>query len=45
VHGNFIVNDGNATAQNVLDLIELIKEHAKATSGIELHTEVQIIGE
>ncbi|MEP6662248.1 MAG: UDP-N-acetylmuramate dehydrogenase [Verrucomicrobiota bacterium] len=45
VHGNFIVNDGTATAQNVLDLIELIKERANAERGISLRTEVEIVGE
>ena len=44
IHGNFIVNDGTATAQNVLDLIELIKERAKTMRGLELRTEVEIIG-
>ncbi len=44
VHGNFIVNDGSATAQNVLDLIELIQQRAKAARGIELRTEVEIVG-
>ena len=45
VHGNFIVNDGTATAQNVLDLIELIKARAKTERGLELRTEVEIVGE
>jgi UDP-N-acetylenolpyruvoylglucosamine reductase len=44
-HGNFIVNDGNATARDVLDLIEILKAKAKAERGIELQTEVEIIGE
>jgi len=44
-HGNFITNDGTATARNVLDLIGLIKAKAKAERGIELHTEVEIVGE
>lgn len=44
VHGNFIVNDGNATATDVLNLIEIIKEHAFKTRGIELRTEVEIVG-
>ena len=44
-HGNFIINDGKATARNVLDLIEILKAKAKAGRGIELHTEVEIIGE
>jgi UDP-N-acetylenolpyruvoylglucosamine reductase len=44
-HGNFIVNDGTATARDVLQLIEQLKQHVKAERGIELHTEVEIIGE
>jgi UDP-N-acetylmuramate--alanine ligase len=44
-HGNFIVNDGNATARDVLELIEWLKAKAKAERGIELQTEVEIIGE
>ncbi|HVY70734.1 MAG TPA: UDP-N-acetylmuramate dehydrogenase [Verrucomicrobiae bacterium] len=45
VHGNFIVNDGGATAKDVLALIELVRERARATRGIELQTEVEILGE
>lgn len=45
VHGNFIVNDGGATAQDVLNLIEIIKERARSMRGIELETEVEIIGD
>jgi UDP-N-acetylenolpyruvoylglucosamine reductase len=45
VHGNFIVNEGGATAREVLELIEVIKERARTLRGIELHTEVEIVGE
>jgi UDP-N-acetylmuramate--alanine ligase len=45
VHGNFIVNDGGATAAEMLELIERIKATARAERGIELETEVQIVGE
>jgi len=45
IHGNFIVNDGTATAGDVLSLIDLIKERARTTRGIELETEVEILGE
>ena len=45
VHGNFIVNDGDATAADVLQLIENIKSVARAKRGIELETEVEIVGE
>jgi UDP-N-acetylenolpyruvoylglucosamine reductase len=44
-HGNFIVNDGTATARDVLELIELLQQRAKADRGIELQTEVEIVGE
>jgi UDP-N-acetylmuramate--L-alanine ligase/UDP-N-acetylenolpyruvoylglucosamine reductase len=45
VHGNFIVNDGGATAAEMLELIEKIKATARAERGIKLETEVQIVGE
>ncbi|MHA3773515.1 UDP-N-acetylmuramate--L-alanine ligase [Verrucomicrobiota bacterium sgz303538] len=45
VHGNFIVNDGGATATDVLNLIEKVKETARRERGIELQCEVQIVGE
>ena len=44
VHGNFIVNDGGATAEEILTLIEEIKAAAERERGIELETEVQIVG-
>jgi UDP-N-acetylenolpyruvoylglucosamine reductase len=44
-HGNFLVNDGGATAKDVLELIGLLKATALAKRGIELHTEVEVIGE
>ncbi|MEI9865743.1 MAG: UDP-N-acetylmuramate dehydrogenase [Limisphaerales bacterium] len=44
-HGNFIVNDGKATARNVLELITILKAKAQTERGIELHTEVEIVGE
>jgi UDP-N-acetylenolpyruvoylglucosamine reductase len=44
-HGNFLVNDGTATAQDILDLIEVIRSRARSERGIELETEVEIIGE
>jgi UDP-N-acetylenolpyruvoylglucosamine reductase len=44
-HGNFIVNDGKASAQDVLGLIDQIRTKAKQEKSVELETEVQIIGE
>ena len=45
VHGNFIVNEGNASARDVLSLIEIVREKARVVRGIQLETEVEIIGE
>lgn len=44
VHANFIVNDGGATAADVLELIGTIRSRALAERGIDLETEVQIVG-
>ncbi len=44
-HGNFIVTEGKVTAKDVLELIEIVKRHAKAERGVELETEVEIVGE
>jgi UDP-N-acetylenolpyruvoylglucosamine reductase len=44
-HGNFIVNEGRATAQDILKLIELVRERVRTQRGLELETEVEIIGE
>ncbi len=44
IHGNFIVNDGGASASDVLALIDLIKRTAWEKSGVRIETEVQIVG-
>ncbi len=44
-HGNFLVNDGGATAKDVLQLIGILQAKAKVERGIDLHVEVEIIGE
>ena len=45
VHGNFIVNEGGATADDALQLIELIRTKAQQERGIQLETEVMILGD
>lgn len=45
VHGNFIVNNGKATAKDILALIESIQKTAKEERNVDLETEVKIIGE
>ena len=42
-HAGFIVNTGNATSKNVLDLINLIKEKVKSCLGAELELEVEFV--
>lgn len=44
VHGNFIVNEGGASASDVLSLIKKIQAIAETKRGIRLETEVQIAG-
>lgn len=44
VHANFIVNNGNATAQDVLSLIKLARDKVEEEHGIELQPEVRFLG-
>lgn len=44
VHGNFIVNQGGATAADVIALVRLIRARVKAESGYELEPEVLLVG-
>ncbi|SNX54810.1 UDP-N-acetylmuramate dehydrogenase [Thermoanaerobacterium sp. RBIITD] len=44
-HCGFIINKGNATAEDVLKLIEHIQKEVKNKFGVELQTEVRIVGE
>lgn len=45
LHANFIVNISNATATDVLQLIEFIKTEVALKQGITLESEVQIIAD
>ncbi len=45
VHANFFVNLGNASARDVLQLLELVRQRAREARGVELEAEVEIIGE
>lgn len=44
-HAGFIINKGNATFKDVLDLIEIVKSEVKSKTGIELEPELRIIEE
>lgn len=44
-HAGFIVNVGNATAKDVLTLIEVIQQKVRERYGVELEPEIKIVGE
>ena len=44
-HAGFIINTGNATATDYLQLIQLIQKTVKEKFAVQLETEVRIIGE
>lgn len=44
MHGNFIVNAGNATAGDVLALIQYVKDTIYSLYEVKMETEVEIIG-
>jgi len=45
VHANFIINTGNATASEIEELINTVRETVKNETGIALQPEVRIVGE
>jgi UDP-N-acetylmuramate dehydrogenase len=44
-HANFIVNLGKATARDILELVERVRERVQREKGILLEMEVQVAGE
>lgn len=44
VHANFIVNEGGASARDVLELMHLARDRVREDSGIELRPEVRFLG-
>jgi len=44
MHGNFIVNEGRATASDVMQLMATIRDRARRERGIDLEPEVMILG-
>lgn len=45
IHGNFIVNRGQARARDVLELIEIIRSRVEEQEHVSLSLEIQVIGE
>lgn len=43
LHANFVVNTGNATSSDVLDLIKHIRQTVKSNTGLDLELEVRYI--
>jgi UDP-N-acetylmuramate dehydrogenase len=43
-HGNFIVNDGGATARDIRTLIDRCKREVRERFGVELHEEIVYVG-
>lgn len=44
-HGNFIVNRGQASADDIVTLIRLVQERVNREKGVALELEVKIVGE
>lgn len=44
-HANFIINNGDATAKDIEDLIAYVQSEVKSNYGIHLHPEAKVIGE
>lgn len=44
-HANFIINEGDATAKDVFALIDLAKNKVKTLYGLDLETEIKILGD
>ena len=44
-HSGFVINKGGASAKDILNLIKHIQDEVKKQFGVELHTEVRIVGE
>ncbi|MBZ9636846.1 UDP-N-acetylmuramate dehydrogenase [Clostridium sp. FP1] len=44
-HSGFIINKKNASAKDILELIQLVQNQVKEKFGVQLHTEVKIWGE
>jgi UDP-N-acetylmuramate dehydrogenase len=45
VHANFFVNHGGASASDVLQLVEIVRERVRVRSGVALELEIEIVGE
>jgi UDP-N-acetylmuramate dehydrogenase len=44
LHANFIINNGAATASDVVSLIDEVRRRVKDSHGLELQTEIRFVG-
>ena len=44
LHANFIINNGNASARDISQLISIIQKKVKKQYGFTLHPEVKLLG-
>ena len=45
LHAGFIINSGDATSKDILDLIKYVQDKVKNEFGVDLEPEIRIIGE
>ena len=43
-HAGFVINIGNATCRDILDLIRLVRQTVLDQTGVTLEPEVQMLG-
>ncbi len=44
-HAGFIINDNNATSQDILDLIEYVRKEVYSKTGKKIDLEIEVVGE
>jgi UDP-N-acetylmuramate dehydrogenase len=43
-HANYIVNTGDATAKDILELLSLAQEKVRKETGVKLEPEIKVVG-
>lgn len=43
-HANFVINEGGATAEDVMELVQLTRREVARRSGVELALEIEVLG-
>ena len=43
-HGNYIINTGNATAEDVMMLVSYVKQQVRDQFGVQLQEEISYVG-